>query len=388
MVEIMAPSHDPDDTFSRVYSQWGGGGWGLILTGTSYSALVIAFVAISLLSCHLSNVGITLGNVQVTETYLGSSGDVAITGPRANPLAIQTAWRNWATATQKEGTPALVQLCHPGRQSPIGAGTRSLLTKNLAPSPVAMNIESGCLARVTTNVMFGTPREMTHAEIIETIQQFIDGARQAYPSGFKGVELHGAHGYLIAQFLSPKVNLRTDEFGGTPAKRAEIVLRIIEGIRTTTSPQFCVGIKMNSVDVSEQGDGGLDACLEQMGLVVEAGIDFIEISGGSFENFSFLAVDPPADAMTPPAGLPIRKKSTIEREAYFLDFAKKVRKRYPEVPLMVTGGFRSRTAMEAALKGGACDIIGIGRPATMVPALPIDWCYSIRSSAMRRQRSN
>jgi 2,4-dienoyl-CoA reductase-like NADH-dependent reductase (Old Yellow Enzyme family) len=233
-----------------------------------------------------------------------------------------------------------------------------------------MNIESGCLARVTTNVMFGTPREMTHAEIIETIQQFIDGARQAYLSGFKGVELHGAHGYLIAQFLSPKVNLRTDVFGGTPAKRAEIVLRIIEGIRTTTSPQFCVGIKMNSVDVSEQGDGGLDACLEQMGLVVEAGIDFIEISGGSFENFSFLAVDPPADAMTPPAGLPIRKKSTIEREAYFLDFAKKVRKRYPEVPLMVTGGFRSRTAMEASFKGGACDIIGIGRPATMVPALP------------------
>ena len=233
-----------------------------------------------------------------------------------------------------------------------------------------MNIESGYLARVTTDVMFGTPREITHAEIIETIQQFIDGAKQAYRAGFKGVELHGAHGYLIAQFLSPETNLRTDDFGGTPAKRAEIVLRIIEGIRAATGPQFCVGIKMNSVDVSEQGDGGLDAGLEQMGSVIEAGIDFIEISGGSFENFSFLEVDPPADAATPTVVLPTRKKSTIEREAFFLDFAKRVRERYPKVPLMVTGGFRSRAAMEAALESGACDIIGIGRPAAVIPKLP------------------
>lgn len=82
--------------------------------------------------------------------------------------------------------------------------------------------------------MFGTPREMTHTEVIKAIQQFIDGARQAHIAGFKGIELHGAHGYLIAQFLSPKTNLRTDKFGGTLARRAEIVLRIIKGIRAAT----------------------------------------------------------------------------------------------------------------------------------------------------------
>lgn len=311
-----------------------------------------------------------LGNVQVTETYLGASGDVAITGPRENSAAIETAWRNWATATQEKGTPALVQLCHPGRQSPLGAGTRSLLTKNIAPSPVAMNIESGCLARVVTDVLFGTPREMTHAEIVEGIQQFIDAARQAYLAGFKGVELHSAHGYLLAQFLSPRTNLRTDDFGGSPAKRAEIVLRIIAGIRAATSPQFCVGIKMNSVGISEQGDGGLAAALEQMGLVIDAGVDFIEISGGSFENFSFLEADSPMDATTPTVVVPTHKKKTIDREAFFLDFAKTVRERYPSIPLMVTGGFRSRAAMQSALESGACDIIGIGRPAAMVPKLP------------------
>jgi 2,4-dienoyl-CoA reductase-like NADH-dependent reductase (Old Yellow Enzyme family) len=221
--------------------------------------------------------------------------------------------------------------------------------------------------------MFGTPREMTRAEVDEAIQQFINGAKQAHLAGFKGIELHGAHGYLIAQFLSPKTNLRTDEFGGTPAKRAEMVLRIIKGIRAATSPQFCVGIKMNSVDVSEQGNGGLEAGLEQMGLVIDAGVDFIEISGGSYENPSMLQVDPiaPAIGTTTPA-VPARtpKASTMAREAFFLDFAKTVRERHPQIPLMVTGGFRSRAGMEAALESGACDIIGIGRPAAVVPKLP------------------
>jgi 2,4-dienoyl-CoA reductase-like NADH-dependent reductase (Old Yellow Enzyme family) len=216
--------------------------------------------------------------------------------------------------------------------------------------------------------MFGTPREMTHTEVIEAIQQFIDGARQAHIAGFKGIELHGAHGYLIAQFLSPKTNLRTDEFGGTPARRAEIVLRIIKGIRVATCSQFCIGIKMNSVDVSEQGDGGLQAGLEQMGLIIDAGVDFIEISGGSFENPTMFQVGGSTTASAAPAHIP--KASTIAREAFFLDFAKTVRERYPKAPLMVTGGFRSRAGMEAALESGACDIIGIGRPAAVIPKLP------------------
>jgi 2,4-dienoyl-CoA reductase-like NADH-dependent reductase (Old Yellow Enzyme family) len=306
--------------------------------------------------------------------YLGSPEDVAIPVPNASTPALQKAWRNWATTIQRSGTPALLQLCHPGRQSPPGAGKRSFLTKNLAPSAVALNLGSGFIARMATCVMFGTPREMTRAEVTEAIQQFIDGAKQAHLAGFKGIELHGAHGYLIAQFLSPKTNLRTDEFGGTPAKRAEIVLRIIKGIRTATNPQFCVGIKMNSVDVSEQGDGGLQAGLEQMGLIIDAGVDFIEISGGSFENPSMFQADRTAPAIgsmaAPAAPARVPKASTIAREAFFLDFAKTVREHYPKIPVMVTGGFRSRAGMEAALESGACDIIGIGRPAAVVPKLP------------------
>jgi 2,4-dienoyl-CoA reductase-like NADH-dependent reductase (Old Yellow Enzyme family) len=221
--------------------------------------------------------------------------------------------------------------------------------------------------------MFGTPHEMMRAEVDKAIQQFVEGAKQAHLAGFKGIELHGAHGYLIAQFLSPKTNLRTDEFGGTPTKRAEMVVRIIKGIRAATSPQFCIGIKMNSVDVSEQGNGGLEAGLKQMGLIIDAGVDFIEISGGSYENPSMLQVDPNAPTIgttTPVAPARTPKASTMTREAFFLDFAKTVRERHPKIPLMVTGGFRSRAGMEAALESGACDIIGIGRPAAVVPKLP------------------
>lgn len=310
----------------------------------------------------------------MSQTYLNSPGDVAILPPNAATPGLQEAWRDWATTIQRSGTPALVQLSHPGRQSPPGAGKRSFLTKNLAPSSVALNLGSGFVARIAARVMFGSPREMTRAEVTEAIQQFIDGGKQAHLAGFKGIELHGAHGFLISQFLSPKTNLRTDEFGGTPAKRAEIVLRIIKGIRAVTSPQFCVGIKMNSVDVSEQGDGGLQAGLEQMGLIIDAGIDFIEISGGSFEDPSMFPVDRTAPVIgstaAPMAPALIPKAGTMAREAFFLEFAKIVREHYPKIPLMVTGGFRSRAGMEAALESGACDIIGIGRPAAVVPKLP------------------
>jgi 2,4-dienoyl-CoA reductase-like NADH-dependent reductase (Old Yellow Enzyme family) len=109
----------------------------------------------------------------------------------------------------------------------------------------------------------------------------------------------------MAQFLSPKTNVQTDKFGGTPPKHTKIVLRIIKGTRAATSSQFYVGIKMNSVNISEQGNSSLNAGLEQMGLVIKAGINFIEISGRSFENFSFLEVDPPTVVLL------TRKKRTI-----------------------------------------------------------------------------
>ncbi|KAM3081220.1 hypothetical protein ACMFMF_003134 [Clarireedia jacksonii] len=343
MAEAMAPDHKVDEKFLKAYGQWADGGWGMVITG----------------------------NVQVSSKYLGSPGDVATlqhtsTSPSDADMEI---WKTWAATCQRGGAPTVVQLCHAGRQSPIGAGDRGFFEKTVAPSAVPMNFGPSWLERAVVAFIFGTPRELTLDDIGGVIDQFVNGAKQCYEAGFKGVELHGAHGYLLAQFLSPLSNKRTDEYGGTPAKRAAIVVEIIHKIREQTSKEFCIGIKMNSVDAS--GNESLDDTLEQIHLIVEAGIDFIEISGGSYENPRMMQESNATDAMpsTTPS-LPNNSRPASSRESFFLQFAQSVRERFPEIVLMVTGGFRTRTGMEAALQSGACDLIGIARPAAVLPKLP------------------
>jgi 2,4-dienoyl-CoA reductase-like NADH-dependent reductase (Old Yellow Enzyme family) len=175
------------------------------------------------------------------------------------------------------------------------------------------------------------------------------------------------HGYLLAQFMSPQTNLRNDEFGGSAAKRVEVVLRIIRRIRQATSKEFCIGIKLNSVDASSS-ESPADT-IEQIKLIAECGIDFVEISGGTYESPRMVGPDwnaskPIAEKTT------TTNKSTVQRESFFLEFAKEVREKFPSVVLMVTGGFRTRRGMEDALQSGACDLIGIARPAAVLPKLP------------------
>lgn len=292
------------------------------------------------------------GNVEVSSKYRGSFGSVV--AKPSIPDSTRKVWQRWASASQEEGTPTLVQLVHPGRQSPPKAGDRGFFEPTIAPSPVPLNIGSGLLERAVQKIAFGTPREMTIADIAEVVDQFAYAAKVVYEAGFKGVELHGAHGYLLSTFLTAKTNLRTDDYGGTPEKRARIVIEVIRAIRKVVPATFCVGMKINSADVG--GNESLEESLDQVGLIAAEQIDFLEISGGSYEKPRMAAGD---------SGTRSEK-----REAFFLDYAAAVRERYPNIILMVTGGFRSRAGMEAALQSGACDLIGIGRPAAVWPHLP------------------
>ncbi|KAG9238054.1 NADH:flavin oxidoreductase/NADH oxidase-like protein [Amylocarpus encephaloides] len=332
MAEDLAAPNDPNEQHLKLYSQWSHGGWGMILTG----------------------------NVQVSDVYKGAPADITT----ATPLADPSSWSKWASTIQANGTPAVVQLCHPGRQSPPGSGNRSFFTKNIAPSPVKMNMGDSLMARAVTALLFGTPREMTTGDIHQVIEAFAEGAKRAFEAGFQGVELHAAHGYLLAQFLSPLSNLRTDEFGGTAAKRAELLIRILRRIRDVTSPTFILGVKSNSVDASS---GSLADVMEQIKLTVDAGIDFLEISGGTYENPTMMA-EGAAPAERAATHVPSRR--TLERESFFLSFAQQVRSEFPKLILMVTGGFRTRLGMEAALASGGADLVGIARPAAVVPDLP------------------
>jgi 2,4-dienoyl-CoA reductase-like NADH-dependent reductase (Old Yellow Enzyme family) len=271
------------------------------------------------------------GNVMVDFRAKNEPGVVVIESER--DLA---KLQQWAEIGKQHGMVQLIQLSHPGRQCPKG-----LNKETVAPSAVPF---SPVLA--TT---FGTARELREDEILDIIQRFATSAQICEKAGFEGVQLHGAHGYLISQFLSPLTNKRQDQWGGSIENRMRFLLEIYKAVRAATSEQFIISVKLNSADFQR---GGIteDEVIAVFKAIDEAGIDLIEISGGTYE----------APAMAG-AKADKRKVSTIAREAYFLDFAENIRKQV-KCHLMVTGGFRTVAGMNAALDSGACEFIGIARP--------------------------
>ena len=271
------------------------------------------------------------GNVMVDFRAKNEPGVVVVESERDMAELSQ-----WAALGKQYGMVQLVQLSHPGRQCPKG-----LNKETVAPSAVPF---SPMLA--TT---FGTPRELREDEILDIIQRFARAAQVCEKAGFEGVQLHGAHGYLISQFLSPLTNKRQDQWGGSIENRMRFLLEIYQAVRAATSDNFIISVKLNSADFQRGGITEEDV-IAVFKAIDAAGIDLIEISGGTYE----------APAMAG-AKEDKRKASTIAREAYFLDFAEKIRQQV-SCHLMVTGGFRTAQGMNAALDSGACDFIGIARP--------------------------
>lgn len=243
------------------------------------------------------------------------------------------ALTRWANIGKKYNMPQIVQLSHPGKQCPKG-----LNKETVAPSAIGFGPEMAAF--------FGVPRELTEDEILDLIRRFGESARICKKAGFEGVQIHGAHGYLVSEFLSPKHNQRTDQWGGSLENRMRFLLESFKEIRKQTGDNFIVGVKLNSADFQKGGFSEEDS-VEVFKALDSLGADFVEISGGTYE----------AAAMT---GMK-KTASTQAREAYFLDFADKVRGQV-KMTLMVTGGFRTRQGMDNALQSGACDLIGIARP--------------------------
>ncbi len=160
---------------------------------------------------------------------------------------------------------------------------------------------------------FDTPREASSGDIHDIIARFGRSAAVCKKAGFHGVQIHAAHGYLINQFLSPHHNRRDDEWGGTAEKRRRFVLAVYAEIRRHVGPGFPVGIKLDSADF-QRGGFTEDDSLETIRALSDAGIDLIEISGGTYE----------APAMSG-AMHQSKRASTAAREAYFLEFAEKAR---------------------------------------------------------------
>ena len=279
------------------------------------------------------------GNVMIDRRALGEPGNVVI-----EDAADMAVLKQWADVVTSQGSTLWVQLNHPGKQSPKG-----LNLFNLSPSAVPF--------RQDMAAFFDTPREATTVEILEIIERFGRSAAICQQAGFSGVQIHGAHGYLVSQFLSPHHNQRSDEWGGTAINRRRFVLAVYACIRQHVGPDFPIAIKLNSTDFQK---GGLseEESLETIQALAQAGIDFIEISGGTYE----------APAMSGAVKVP-QRASTLAREAYFLDFAEKIRSSV-KVPLMLTGGFRSLAGMNEAIQTGAVDLIGLARLLAIEPDAP------------------
>ncbi|OJJ03847.1 hypothetical protein ASPVEDRAFT_85271 [Aspergillus versicolor CBS 583.65] len=323
----------PGPKILQAYGEWAKGGWGALLTG----------------------------NVQVDVRNLGSYGDLATREYGEDEHRVLQTWRQYADACQHHGTPAMAQICHPGRQSPRGAGERGIFGKTIAPSEISLHIGNGLAATLIRKLVFGVPTAMSYADIDHVIAQFVNCARTLADCGFSGIEIHAAHGYLLSQFLSPRSNVREDDYGGSAERRARIVVEIIRQIRGAVPDSFCVGIKLNSAD---HNASDFEDTMTQIRLFADAGVDFLELSGGTYEDPTMMGrglKEESGDA---------KSQGTESREAFFIDFARETRKRLPQLVLLLTGGFRTRKGIEAALKSGVCDLVGIGRPAVLRPDFP------------------
>ncbi|PTB35597.1 hypothetical protein M441DRAFT_179086 [Trichoderma asperellum CBS 433.97] len=300
----------PSDELINLYRRWGEGGYGVILLG---------------------NTMIEVDQLEIDGNHIIPS-DAPFSGDRFEKF------KELASESKKHGSLVYPQLSHPGRQ----------VQEAIQPNPISASDVQLVIPAMGT---FAKPRPMEKADFDRVINEFAHAAEYSYKAGFDGVQLHGAHGYLLAQFLAPSTNKRTDEYGGSLLNRARLIFQIADAIRARVPDKaFSLGIKLNSVEFQQGGftpEECKDLCVE-----LENNFDWVELSGGTYEELAFTH----------------RKESTIKREAYFLEFAELIIPHLKKTKVYVTGGLRSAAGMVKALN--SVDGVGLGRPAAYEPALP------------------
>ncbi|TGK52807.1 NADH:flavin oxidoreductase/NADH oxidase family protein [Leptospira bouyouniensis] len=302
---------EPDIALFQLYESWSKGGVGTIITG----------------------------NVMVDHR--------AMTGPGGVVLELGTnleGFKTWSSKAKAAGGKIIMQINHPGRQILAKLGGNVW-----APSEVSVDL--GNLSK-----LLGKPKAMTEFEILETIERFANTSKLAEDSGFDGVQIHAAHGYLISQFLSPLVNQRTDRWGGSLENRSRFLIEVIQSVRKNVNPNFIVAVKINSSDF-QKGGFQLEDAIEVIKKIQTLGVDFIEISGGNYEAPAMQGIS--------------RDGSTLAREAYFLDFARQITNK-ATVPIMVTGGISRKQIAESVLESGI-SLVGIATALALNPNLPLEW---------------
>ena len=301
----------PSQVLKNCYNAWAKGGVGLIITG----------------------------NVMVDH--------LAMTGPGG--LALEhntdiTPFAELARLGQQNDSKIVMQINHPGRQVFKKMGGKVLSASNVA------------LSMGKHSHLFGQPKAMTHNEIDDVIERFTNTALQAQKAGFDGVQIHAAHGYLLAQFLSPLTNKRDDKYGGSLENRARLLTEITQKIKASCANNFSVSVKLNSADFQRGGFEPSDA-QAVINLLSDLNIDFVELSGGSYE----------APAMQGKTA----DERTLAREAYFLEFAKTISEQ-SSIPIMTTGGISRLSVANNVIDSGVA-LAGIATALAYKPDLVSIW---------------
>ena len=313
----------PGDRLVNLYSAWAEGGTGLLITG----------------------------NVMVDERALTGPGGVVLKAGTLDVPEVRERFERWAQAGKRGGASMIMQISHPGRQLYAAQGVEAV-----SASDTQLDMGSETLSN-----LFAQARAMTDGEIRGLIRRFGETALAAQACGFDGVEVHAAHGYLLAQFLSPLTNRREDEWGGPLENRARLLLEIVRTIRDRVGPDFVIGVKLNSADF-QKGGFDVDDATQVVKWLGEEPVDFVEISGGTYESAAMMGDSQDGRI----------SQSTVEREAYFLEFAKDIAAA-STLPVMVTGGVTRRETAERVIATNGIDLVGLARALIITPDLPKRW---------------
>jgi 2,4-dienoyl-CoA reductase-like NADH-dependent reductase (Old Yellow Enzyme family) len=308
---LATAEHLPGDELKRLYQTWAEGGVGLIITG----------------------------NVMIDH--------LAMTGPGGVALEADTELKDFvelARLSKLNDTKVWMQINHPGRQV-----FKKMGGKVLSPSDVPLDMGKH-------SSLFSTPKPLDESEIQDVIQRFTTTAKRAEQAGFDGVEIHAAHGYLLAQFLSPLTNKRTDQWGGILENRARLLLEVVKSVKAACTADFAIAVKLNSADFQRGGFDVQDA--EQVvKMLGELQIDLVELSGGSYE----------APAMQGRTA----DDRTLAREAYFLEFASQIATN-SNIPIMTTGGI-CRYEVANKVIDSEVQLVGMASALASTPNLPNQW---------------
>jgi len=275
--------HEPTSVLVNVYKKWAKSGAGLLITG----------------------------NIMIDSGAIGEPRNVVVEDRKNIDIL-----KDWAASVEGTNTHLWAQINHPGRQA-----MEQINSTLKAPSSVPLKTSG------RKNSSAKIPEELTEVEILNIIESYAETSVILKEAGFTGVQIHGAHGYLVSQFLSPHSNIRED-----------------------VGKDYPIGIKLNSADF-QKGGFSEDESIEVVKILSKEGIDLIEISGGTYEA---------------PVMMGKQKESTQKREAYFMDYIEKAR-RVTDTPLMLTGGFRTSSVMTDAVASDQLDIVGIARPFAIYP---------------------